>query len=219
MAVVLIGLTSETPSKQPGSALSAVPETALSGLLNHLLKQQSWAMALLRQHAGKTVQLRLPLASATLLIQDDGGFSPAMPDARADATLTPNPLAWLVSSDPAARFVAGGEDRALAQELAEILGKLRWDVEEDLSHVVGDIVAHKLVTTGTEVLAWHRKAAESIAKSWAEHWQEESPLLAPPEETRALAGEIGAVDERVERLAQKIRQLDQNGCSANPRKS
>ena len=164
-------------------------------------------MALLRQHAGKTVQLRLPLASATLIIQDDGGFSPAMPDTRADATLTPNPLAWLVSSDPAARFVAGGEDMPLAKELAEILGKLRWDVEEDLSQVVGDIAAHKLVSTGTEVLAWHRKAAESIAKSWAEHWQEESPLLARPDQVRDFAGEVEQLHDRVDRLEQKIKQL------------
>jgi len=46
------------PSKQPGSALSALPEAALTGLLNHLLKQQSWAMARLRPYAGKTVRLR-----------------------------------------------------------------------------------------------------------------------------------------------------------------
>ena len=164
-------------------------------------------MAHLRQHAGKTVQLRLPPASATLTIQDDGSFAPAMPDARADATLTPSPLAWLVSSDPAARFIAGGEDVALAKELAEILGKLRWDVEEDLSHVVGDIAAHQLVSTGTEVLAWHKNAAVSIAKSWAEHWQEESPLLARPDQVRGFAGEVEKLHDRVDRLEQKIQQL------------
>lgn len=178
-----------------------------SALLNHLLAQQSWAMARLRPHAGRAVRLRLPLAAAVLAIQADGSVAPAAPDMRADAILTPNPLAWLVAADPAARFVAGGEDAALARELAEIFSVLRWDVEEDLSRIVGDIAAHKIATTGKDVLAWHKHAAETIARSWVEHWQEESPLLAPPEEARALAGEINELHERVERLAQRIKQL------------
>ena len=198
-------MTPETPSKQPGSAFSALPETALAGLLNHLLRQHSWAMASLRLHAGKTLQLRLPLTSASLTIQEDGSFAPAEPGARADATLIPNPLAWLTSSD--ARFIAGGEDAVLAKELAETLGEMRWDAEEDLSRVLGDIAAHRLVSTATDVLEWHRNAAETIARSWVEHWQEESPMLAQPGQVHAFLNEVGELHDRVEQLEQKIKQL------------
>lgn len=203
----MIRLTPETPSKQPGSAFSALPETALAGLLNHLLSQHSWATARLRPHAGKTLQLRLPLTSATFTIQEDGGFAPAVPGARVDATLTPNLLAWLTSSDPATRVIAGGEDAVLARELAEILGEMRWDAEEDLSRVLGDIAAHRLVSTATEVIEWHRNAAETIARSWAEHWQEESPMLAQPKQVHAFFNEVGELHDRVEQLQQKITQL------------
>ncbi len=171
-------MTPETPSKQSGSAFSALPETALAGLLNHLLSQHSWAVARLHPHAGKTLQLRLPLTSAAVTIQQDGSFAPAVPGTPIDAALTPNPLAWLASSN--ARFIAGGEDVVLAKELAEILGEMRWDAEEDLSRVLGDIAAHRLVSTETGVLDWHKNAAETIARSWAEHWQEEEPVLAQP---------------------------------------
>lgn len=197
----------ETPSKQPGSAVSALPETVLAGLLNHLLSQHSWAMARLRPYAGKTLQLRLPLISAILSIQEDGSFAPAIPNAWIDATLIPNPLTWLTSSDAAARFIAGGEDAILAKELAETLGEMRWDVEEDLSRVLGDIAAHRLVSTATDVLEWHRNAAETIARSWAEHWQEESPMLAQPEQVHAFFKEVGELHDRVEQLEQKINQL------------
>jgi ubiquinone biosynthesis protein UbiJ len=197
------------PSKQPGSAFSALPETALTGLLNHLLSQHSWASARLRPHAGKTLQLRLPLVSAVLSILEDGSFAPALPGVRTDATLIPNPLAWLASSDPAARFMAGGEDAALAKELAEILGNMRWDAEEDLSRVLGDIAAHRLVSTATGVLEWNRRAAETIARSWAEHWQEENPMLAQPGQVHAFFKEVGEVHDRVEQLEKKIRQLGQ----------
>lgn len=190
-----------TESRQPAAAdLGAA-------LLNHLLVQQSWAMVRLREHAGRTMQLRLPLAPATLAIQADGSVA-AEAGTTPDATLTPNPLAWLAAANPSKRFLTSG-DAALAQDLADIFGRLRWDVEEDLSRVVGDIAAHQIVSTGDKVLAWHRNAAATLAKSWAEHWQEESPMLAPPAETRALAEDITAVHERVERLEQRIRQLDQ----------
>ena len=195
----------DTPSKQPGGAVSALPETALAGLLNHLLSQHSWAMARLRPHAGKTLQLRLPLTSATLAIREDGRFAPAVPDAPVDATLIPNPLAWLTASD--ARFIAGGEDAVLAKELAETLGKMRWDAEEDLSRVLGDIAAHRLVSTATDVLEWHRNAAETIARSWVEHWQEEKPVLAQPGQVHAFFKEVDAVHDRVKQLEQKINRL------------
>jgi ubiquinone biosynthesis protein UbiJ len=203
----LTRLTPETPSKQPGSTVSALPETALAGLLNHLLSQHSWAMARLRPHVGKTLQLRLPLNSVVLSIQEDGSLAPAVPDAPVDATLIPNPLAWLTSSD--ARFIPGGEDAALAKELAETLGKMRWDVEEDLSRVLGDIAAHRLASTATGVLEWHRNAAETIARSWAEHWQEENPMLAQPGQVHAFFKEVDELHDRVEQLEKKIRQLDQ----------
>jgi ubiquinone biosynthesis protein UbiJ len=195
----------EAPDKQPGSAVSALPETTLAGLLNHLLSQHSWALAHLCPHVGKTLQLRLPLISATVTIQENGSFAPAAPDAQIDATLIPSPLAWLTASD--ARFIADGEDAALAKELAETLSKMRWDAEEDLSRVLGDIAAHKLVSTSTGVLDWHKNAAETIARSWVEHWQEESPALAQPEPVRAFFSEVGEVHDRVERLEQKIQQL------------
>ena len=197
----------ETPSKQPGSAISALPETALAGLLNHLLSQHSWATARLRLHVGKTLQLRLLLNSVALTIQEDGSFAPAMPDAPVDVTLIPNPLAWLISSD--ARFIASGEDAVLAKELAETLGKMRWDAEEDLSRVLGDIAAHRLASTATGVLEWHRNAAETIARSWAEYWQEENPMLAQPGQVHAFFKEVDELHDRVEQLEKKIRQLDQ----------
>lgn len=119
-----------------------------------------------------------------------------------DATLIPSPLAWLTASD--ARFIAGGENSVLAKELAEILGKIRWDAEEDLSRMLGDIAAHRLVSTATDILEWHRNAAETIARSWIEHWQEEKPALPQPGQVHAFFNEVGELHDRVKRLEQKI---------------
>ena len=162
-------------------------------------------MARLRPFAGKTVRLRLFPLTLDLAIEENGGFVQATAAADAELALSPAGMAnRLLGGKPGLDLIHTGGDAALGAEIAAIFRLLGWDVEEDLSRVVGDIAAHKLVGAGKDVLAWHRNAAETIAKSWAEHWQEESPLLAPPEETRALAGEIGELADRVDRLEQKI---------------
>lgn len=200
-------LISETPNKQPGSAISALPETALTGLLNHVLSQHSWARAKLRSHVGKTVQLRLPLSSIVLSIQEEGYFAPASPGAQIDATLTPSPLAWLMASDK--RFIAGGKEADLAQELADTLGKMRWDAEEDLSRIFGDIASHRLVSTANQVVGWHRHAIQAIAKSWVEDSQGKNTALAQSESVHVFFKEVNEVHDRVEQLEKKIRQLGQ----------
>jgi ubiquinone biosynthesis protein UbiJ len=73
--------------------------------------------------------------------------------------------------------------------------------------VLGDIAAHRLVSTATDVFEWHRNAAETIARSWVEHWQEEKPVLAQPEQVHAFFKEVGEVHDRVEQLEQRIKQL------------
>jgi len=40
-----------------------------------------------------------------------------------------------------------------------------------------------------------------------EHWQEERPMLAQPEQVHAFFKEVGEVHDRVEQLEQKIQQL------------
>lgn len=203
-------MTSETPSRQPGSVLSALPEAALTGFLNHLLRQQSWACARLRPFAGKTLRLRLFPFVLDLCIQETGDFAQAPADVPADAELTLSPagaLAKLLGARPQLDLFYTGGDATLGSEAASVLGQLGWELEEDLSRVIGDIAAHKLVSTATEVLDWQRNAIETIAKSWVEHWQEESPMLAQPEAARAFADEVDELHERVERLEQKINRL------------
>lgn len=163
-------------------------------------------MSRLRPHAGTVFRLRLPVLSAVLAIDYGGTLIPAETTS-AEITLTLNPLAWLIASGPAARFIPSGDQPALAQELADLFGQLRWDAEEDLSRVLGDIAAHRLVTGADEVLDWHKKAATTIAKSWVEHWQEEEPLLAQPEAVRNFFDQVGKLHDRTERLEQRIEKL------------
>lgn len=125
--------------------------------LNHVLMQEPQAQQRLRRQLGKPVRVawgdfHLTLAStaAGLLERPSGDRQPEL---HVTVTQT-SPFAL-------AQQVLGGErpnvdiqgDVQLAAEVAWLVDNVRWDVEEDLSRLVGDAAAHTLVSGATSVAA------------------------------------------------------------------
>ena len=157
--------------------------------VNHLLSHNPEAAALLGAHAGKRLRFRAPpLPDLLARIGEDGRLQAAI-DAAGASTGAPadtasepdlqiefNPLSlpWLAASDPALRAralrdmrIAGNlELAALMQQLA---GSLRWDAEEDLSRVVGDVLAHRIAGAGRTLLASGQDNAWRAAQSLSEY--------------------------------------------------
>lgn len=133
-------------------------QTALSAL-NHVLRQQSWARDRLRAHAGRTVRMVVesPLGpvAAGGRIAEDGTLEVAAVDApTVTLTLTPSvdALFGLLREGP--RGLTGAVkvdgDVMVAAAVGEVAQHLRWDVEEDLSRVLGDRVAHRMGETARD---------------------------------------------------------------------
>lgn len=136
-----------------------IAQTALSAL-NHVLRQQSWARDRLRAHAGRTVRMvvQSPLGpvSSDARIGVDGTLELA---AGAEAptltlTLTPSVDALFGVLRDGPRGMTGhlkvDGDVMVAAAVGEIAQNLRWDVEEDLSRLVGDRVAHRVGESARE---------------------------------------------------------------------
>jgi ubiquinone biosynthesis protein UbiJ len=102
-------------------------------------------------------------------------------------------------------------DGALAAAVTGVLAGLRWDVEEDLSVLVGDIAARRLVRGGAALLAWQSQVASRLARALAEYWTEEAPLIASRAALSAFAGEVDALRDDTERLSQRIDRLSRAG--------
>jgi ubiquinone biosynthesis protein UbiJ len=116
--------------------------------LNHVLMQEPQAQERLKRQKGKPVKvqwgdvhLTLSATAAGLLERPAGAVPPEL-----TVTLTQtSPLAL-------AQSVLTGEkpgvdiqgDVQLAAEVAWLVDNVRWDVEEDLSRLVGDATAHTL---------------------------------------------------------------------------
>jgi ubiquinone biosynthesis protein UbiJ len=98
-------------------------------------------------------------------------------------------------------------DSALAATISKIAANLTWDVEEDLSHIFGDIAAHRLADAGRSAAAWPKQAATSLAGNVAEFLTEEKQLLVTPLRAEEFARDVDELRDAVERLDKRIEHL------------
>jgi ubiquinone biosynthesis protein UbiJ len=92
----------------------------------------------------------------------------------------------------------------LASTVQYLFRHLRWDLEEDLSKLFGDVLAHRMVGQGKRFAAWNREAAEKLAQNLAEYWVEEQPMLARPAAVRQFLSEVDQLRDDLARIEKRI---------------
>jgi len=185
---------------------------AFAATFNHLLQTQPWSQERLQRHAGKTIRVNLPPLLLLLAIDDNGMISAAPHGAEPDATLGVSPLALLhvLSSRPLPQeLLHTAGDAALAVDFGNAMQNLRWDAEEDLSKIFGDILGHRIAHTGAELFAVQKQAAENLIGNLTEYWTEERPLLAKPAHVASFVQETARLRDDAERLEKRVARLAQ----------
>ena len=178
--------------------------------VNHVLRSAPVALERLRRHAGRTVGFQVGPFAAALTIQTTGEVEPAVPGAARDLEIRIPPflLPRLAANEEAAfRDIEMKGDMELAQEISYLARNLTWDVEEDLSRVVGDVAAHRVVGTARGAAHWGRDAALRMAQGAAEYWTEESPLIASRVKVEGFVRDVADLRDAVERLEKRIEKL------------
>ena len=140
-------------------------------------------------------------------IGDTGEAAVAAPETAPDVTirLTPGVMLRLAARDASAwNDIAVEGDPQLAAALNHIARNIRWDIEEDLSRVFGDIVAHRMVESGRKLDTWGRQGADNLARSFAEYWTEEQPLIASRADVEQFNRDVDTLRDDVARLERKI---------------
>lgn len=181
-------------------------------VLQHLMQQNSWTAPLLQPYAHKTLRLDFKVAQATLTILNSGELAVAGDTAAADATihLPPSLAMRLLRQDPLAQSLIKIEgDAALGIEVGKILSAVRWDVEEDLSKVVGDIAAYQIVQIGQQKWQRWQSQATTLGEMLAEYWQEEQPILAKKTHIEQFNRAVDQLREDADRLQQRVDRLRQ----------
>ena len=187
---------------------------AISGL-NHLLRQQPWAAERLRPFAGQAVEFRCPpFPDLRFKITDEGLLDRAGVETASAliVKITPGALPFLLARDETARKQVEIEGSAdLASAVDHLFRNLTWDFEEDLSKVFGDIISHRLASSGRALAAWQRDAALRLAENLVEYWTEEQPLLARPADVENFCRNVDTLRDDVARLEKRIQQLSGSG--------
>jgi ubiquinone biosynthesis protein UbiJ len=186
-----------------------LPETPFAAALNHLLGSQEWARARLAPFAGETVELRgppLPALRFTILpggrVQA-GGAEPALV-----VTLRPEALVALTKGEEhLMRSVEVSGNARLASEVLQLVRHLRWEAEEDLSRVVGDVAAHRLVQAARGFAAWQADSARRFGETLADYFAEEKRVLMRRGEFSQLSAAVGELRDALERLDKRVRRL------------
>ncbi len=180
--------------------------------LNHFLPSKSWAGKRLQPYVGKTVRLCISsFFNIVLTVQTSGELSAAMSSVTVDTTitLTPGLLPRLLAHDEEAyRKISISGDSVFAEELLCISKNLHWDVEQDLSRIMGDILAHRVVRISKGLKQWHNKSIRNLSETLVEYWMEEQPLLAKPVRVHEFISEVGALKDDVGQLEKRVEKIN-----------
>jgi ubiquinone biosynthesis accessory factor UbiJ len=184
--------------------------------LQHITNQNNWARAYLVGFSGKIVQFNFTLIKANLAILEDGSLSLAGEAAAPDAFIHIPPslaLRLLAKDDTAKLQIQIDGDTHLATELSKILQQMRWDIEEDLSHLVGDITASKMGQTTQKVLHETKKQTVNLAEMLTEYWQEEKPMLAKKRHIEQFNHDVDNLKSDIARFEKKLQKLTQQASN------
>ena len=169
----------------------------------------------LANHAGSKVVMQSPpfLDEMSLLVTVAGRLAPGESDAAPDlrVTIKPGSVPLLLARHAdAMNGIELSGNAGLAATVQHLLANLDWDMEEDLSRVVGDVAAHRMTRAGRGLLAWQREAFDRTAQNVAEYLVEENPMLVRPAEARqwrlnvqALEQDATAIEKRVAALLRR----------------
>jgi len=150
----LSGLASLPP---PPAWLLEESQRRLVLLMNHVLQQEPHAMQRLVRQSGRVIVVQWRDWSLRLQVTPAGLFDLAAAEQTGDLILELNePSPWrlaqtlLHGEKPPVR-VEG--DVQLAAEVNWLADNVRWDIEEDLARIVGDVPAYALVLVAGTALA------------------------------------------------------------------
>jgi ubiquinone biosynthesis accessory factor UbiJ len=194
------------PESRIASPATAV-ESAAAGFINHLLRAASWARDALKPFAGRTARIGAVPFALALTVVESGEIMPASTGAAPAVTLrlTPGILLRLAARDESAwREIEIAGDTDFAAAIHHVARNLRWDLEEDLSRVFGDIAAHRMAETGRTIRRWSEQAADNTAQSFAEYWTEEQPLIASRRDLDAFGRAVDQLRDDTARLEKRL---------------
>jgi ubiquinone biosynthesis protein UbiJ len=178
--------------------------------INHLLNAEPWASRKLAGHAGKIAVIDAGIFAVRLKVLADGLVESVPQDTATDVKIHIKPADLpliLQNRERAFSWVRIEGDADFANTISQVSQGVRWDAEADLSRIVGDMAAARIVSTAHSVVVAAQAAGRSFAANVAEYFLEEQPMLQRPQAVTEFSANVNQVRDDVERLAKRIERL------------
>jgi ubiquinone biosynthesis protein UbiJ len=183
--------------------------TALN-FVNRVLAGETWARTRLQAFAGQTARLSLGSLAIPICVTNSGLFE------NGDSRVIPAVTIQLPADAPlraltdhpslfAAAHISGSAE--FAEALGFIFRNLRWDVEDDLAQLVGDIAARRLLQGGKHFAQWHLQRVCNLALNVAEYLTEESAAVARRADITCFCAAVDALNDDFAGLERRIEKL------------
>lgn len=184
--------------------------------INHLLNNEPRAKAKVAAHAGKVALFDLGIMTLKFKAAADGLLEAAVAHEPAQVTIHVKPADLpmiLQHRDRAFSYVNIEGDADFANAISQVSQMVHWDAEEDLSKVVGDIAAVRLVAGARSAVESIKSTQRKIAENAAEYFLEENPMLTRPRAVSDFANDVAKLRDDVERLSKRIDKLKGSSIS------
>jgi len=187
---------------------SPLLSTPVLAAVNHVLDQAGWARKLLQPYAGRSIRIAMQPFSLSFAIDSAGCLQASTASADLDIVLpAAAPLLAMQGSEAVMKAAQISGPADLANTLNFVLRHLRWDIEEDLSKVIGDIAAHRVVSAFEAFTRWQGQAGRNLAENIGEYLVEENPTLVTASSVASFAGEVERLRSDLAMLEQRVARL------------
>jgi|SRR5579871_845547 len=201
------------------------------GLVNRLLAREDWARERLLPFCGRTLRIQARSgrgftvtvdARGFVAAADEAGGAGAAPDAAGGTGATPDAAGGTRAAPIADATVDFGDllratlgprgdegltvegDAELAQAISFVAAHLRWDAEEDLARVFGNVAARRIMRTAQSARALQRDSMERLADNVGEYLTEETRWLVGQTSLRAFAMDVETLNASLDRLSSRL---------------
>lgn len=186
------------------------PTFLITKPLNYLVEQTGWTKKQLQAFNGKSIAFNVFPWTYLLIINTDGLWEPAPVEVIPDAIFTLTPFAGLrfMQGDQQAQQTIKVEgDMQFAKEVAYIFQNLRWDYEEDLSKVFGDVIAHRIGSLVRSMTSWTKQSSINLAENFRDYWVQEKPVIASTRAINEFNNDVDTLRDDVERFEKRLQKL------------
>ena len=174
-------------------------------LVNHLLNQNDWMQTKLKAYVGLIIELEIETLSLKFAVNDKGQLIISNPESIPDTyiQMTIKGLIQLITQKKKNGItVTGNID--LANDFSNVIEGLEWDMEADLSQIIGDIPATEITKISKEIYTGTKGNIKNLAENFIEYWQEENKILSKNDDLEIFNDNVDRLAEDVDIVEAKI---------------